>query len=83
MAHLVAKHSTNSQQKQKQYYDRSAKSRSFEVGDKVLVLLPTTTNKLKLRWTGSYKVTRKVSSVDYEVEMTGIGDMKRKFIMLI
>ena len=37
----------------------------------MLVLLPTTTNKLKLRWTGPYKVTRRVGWVDYEVEMPG------------
>ena len=49
MSQLVAKHLANSQQKQKQHYDRSAKCRSFEVGDQVLVLLPTAVNKLKLR----------------------------------
>ena len=61
MTHLVAKHSADRQHKQKKYYDRSAKSRGFEVGDRVLVLLPTATNKLKLRWTGPYKVTRSIT----------------------
>ena len=79
MAHLVAKHSSDSQQKQKQYYDRGAKSRSFDVEDQVLVLLPTTTNRLKLKWTGPYNVTRRVSSVDYEVEMLGRRHEKKTY----
>ena len=79
MSQLVAKHSASGQQKQKQYYDRSAKYRSFEVGDQVLVLLPTTANKLKLRWTDPYKVSKKVSSVDYEVEMPGRRHEKKVY----
>ena len=79
MAHLVATHSASGQQKQKQYYDRSAKSWSFEVGDQVLVLLPTATNRLKLRWTGPYKVIRRVSPVDYEVEMPGRKHEKKVY----
>ena len=32
--------------KQKTYYDKRARSRKFDVGDKVLLLLPTESNKL-------------------------------------
>ena len=71
MTQLVAKHAALSQQRQKQYHDKSAKTRSFRIGDQVLVLLPTAANRLKLRWTGPYKVTRKVGAVDYEIEMPG------------
>jgi len=71
MAHLVAEHTAKSRAKQKQYYDRSAKSCIFDVGDQVSVLLPTTTNRLKLQWTGPFKVTRKVGTVDYEVKTPG------------
>ena len=38
------------QGKQKAYYDRRAKPHSFKVGDKVLLLLPTNSNKLLLQW---------------------------------
>ena len=38
------------QGKLKEYYDRRAKSRSFKVGDKVLLLLSTDSNKLLLQW---------------------------------
>ena len=65
MAHLVAKHLADSQQKQKHCYDRGAKSCSFEAGGQVLVLLPTMVNRLKLRWIGPYKLTRRIISVDY------------------
>ena len=37
----------------------------------MLVLLPTTANRLKLLWTGPFKVTRKLGTVDYEVETPG------------
>ena len=71
MTQLVSENAAKSQQKQRRYYDQGAKSRRFDVGDQVLVLLPTTANRLKLHWTGPYKVTRKVGTVDYEIEMPG------------
>ena len=42
--------------KQKAYYDRRARSRKFDVGDKVLLLLPTESNKLLFQWKGPYEV---------------------------
>ena len=71
MTQLVSENAAKSQQKQRRYYNQGAKSRRFEVGDQVLVLLPTVANRLKLHWTGPYKITRKVGTVDYEVEMPG------------
>ena len=71
MTGLVAKHAAARQEKQKQQYDKNAKSRSFQDGDQVLVLLPVGANRLKLQWTGPFKVTRKVGVVDYEIEMPG------------
>ena len=77
MTELVAKHTTVSQRKQKQQYDKNAKSRSFQTGDQVLVLLPLAANRLKLQWTGPYKVTRKVGAVDYEIEIPGRRQEKK------
>ena len=71
MAQLVSEHAAKSQQRQKRYYDRGAKSRRFEVGDQVLVLLPKAANRLKLQWTGPYKILKKVGAFDYEIEMPG------------
>ncbi|XP_077867182.1 uncharacterized protein LOC144356200 [Saccoglossus kowalevskii] len=36
----------------KRYYDRKARYRKFQPGDKVLVLLPTDHNKLLMQWQG-------------------------------
>lgn len=43
MADLVSEKEQDSKADQKRYYDRNARNRAFEVGDKVLVLLPTST----------------------------------------
>ena len=61
------------QQRQKEHYDQKAvhTGESLEVGDEVLVLLPARRNKLQLEWAGPYKITRKVSPVDVEVDTPG------------
>ena len=57
------------QQKQKTWYDKRSRETQFEVGDKVLVLLPTRTEKLLAKWKGPYNVIRKVGKVNYELEI--------------
>ena len=42
-------HDKKIQGKQNTYYDRRSRSRKFNVGDKVLLLLPTDSNKLLLQ----------------------------------
>ena len=54
--------------KSKLWYDKKARDRQFEVGEEILVLLPTSTSKLKKQWAGPYKITRKLNEVDYEVD---------------
>ena len=82
MTGLIAKHAAARQEKQKQQYDKNARSRSFQAGDQVLVLLPVGANGLTLQWTGPYKVTRKLGVVDYEIEMPGRRQEKKiNFIM--
>lgn len=71
MSDLVKGNLEKAQQRQKAAYDRGTKPRSLEVGDDVLVLLPMQHNRLKLEWVGPYRVTRRVTSVDYEVESPG------------
>ena len=71
MTDLVSKNTREAQQRQKTAYDRTARSRTFEVGEEVLVLLPRVGNPLKLEWAGSYKVIRKTSPVDYEIKTSG------------
>ncbi len=43
-------------------------------GDKVLVLLPTSSSKLLAKWQGPFVVTRRVGELDYEVKRTDRGD---------
>ena len=71
MTELVSKNAGKAQLQQKRAYDHKAKARSLNVGDQVLVLLPKSRNHLKLEWVGPYIVTRKLTSVDYEVEIPG------------
>ena len=67
MAELATENEKQAKQKQKLYYDRKARDRKLEVGQKVLILLPTHTSKLLASWKGTFVVTDKVSPVDVKV----------------
>ena len=58
--------------KQKAYYDRRARWRKFDVGDKVLLLLPTDSNKLLLQWKGPYEDVEVVNRMDYKIDVNGV-----------
>ena len=69
----------------KKYYDSRTRDRKFAVGDRVLVLLPTDSNKLLLQWKGPFKVTHKVGKHDYRVDQNGKikiyhANMLRKYV---
>ena len=68
MTEVVLENAEKAQQNQKAYYDRGARERLLEEGDAVLVLLPKPHHRLKLEWVGPYRVSRRVSPVDCEVE---------------
>ena len=72
---LVHENLKEAQAIQKTWYDRHARQREFQSGDQVLVLLPTSTNKLLAEWCGPYRVLRKIGTVNYEVDM---ADRKKK-----
>ena len=56
--------------KNKTLYDRRAKRREFQEGDKVLLLLPTDTNKLLMQWKGPNEIiSRCGKGNDYRVEV--------------
>ena len=67
---LVRINLQQTQTAQKLWYDRNARSRAFDPGDQVLVLLPTSNNTLLAEWQGPYQITRRVSKVNYELRMT-------------
>ena len=59
------------QRHQKRYYDLKARHRELSVGDKALVLLPTDTNKLLMKWKGPYVVKERVGLNDYRIDVGG------------
>ena len=58
--------------KQKADYDRRARSRKFDVGDNVLLFLPTDGNKLLLQWKGPYEVGEVVNRMDFKIDVNGV-----------
>ena len=48
-------------------FDKKATHRELNVGDKAIVLQPTSGNKLMAHWRGPYEVLRKCSSNNYEL----------------
>ena len=56
MVDCVKQNMETQQARQKKWYDTRARLREFKPGDAVLVLLPTSTNKLLAQWQGPYSV---------------------------
>ncbi|CAC5401084.1 unnamed protein product [Mytilus coruscus] len=71
MTDLARQNEIEAKRKQKTYYDKKSRTRNLEVGQKVLVLLPTHTSKLLASWKGPYVITDKISLVDYKIKMKG------------
>ena len=63
------------QGKMKKRFDGKSVKREFQVGDRVLVLLPMPTSSLQAKFCGPYVIKRKVSDTDYIVETP---DRRRK-----
>ncbi|XP_056605021.1 uncharacterized protein LOC130421252 [Triplophysa dalaica] len=55
------------QERQSRHYNRGARLRKFSPGEKVLVLLPTSSSKLLAKWQGPFEVTRRIGDLNYEV----------------
>ena len=64
----------------KKRYDRNTRTRSFQEGDQVLVLMPVPSGKLAAQWTGPYLITRKLSPVTYSMDM---HDRKKRLELCI
>ncbi|XP_077550628.1 uncharacterized protein LOC144163779 [Haemaphysalis longicornis] len=61
----------NAHLRQKKYYDRKCRPRKLRVGDKVLILLPTDSNKLLMQWKGPFKVVEAKNDIDYMIDVGG------------
>ena len=60
-----------SQSKMKVWYDRKIKSRCFEPEDRVLFLFPVVGKPLQAKYSGPYKVVKKISDINYLVRPPG------------
>ena len=58
--------------RQNAFYDKRARSRKFDVGDKVLLLLPSESNKVLLQWNGPYEVLEVVNTMNYKINVKGV-----------
>ena len=61
----------NSSCRYKKYYDQRKRSRDLNIGDQVLVLLPTDNNKLLMQWKGPFRVVGKFNECDYRIDIEG------------
>ena len=68
---MVREHMEKAQRAQSRTYNRGATLRSFEVGEKVMVLVPTSECKFLAKWKGPYEVVEKVGAVNYKVRQPG------------
>ncbi len=66
---IVQEELKRSQKRYQQYYNRKAKSRQLQAGDKVLILLPTDKNKLLLQWKGPFEVESSAGVNDYCIKV--------------
>jgi hypothetical protein len=55
----------------KVWYDKNAKVRIFQPGDKVLVFLPVPCQPLKAKYCGPYEIETKINNLNYIVKTPG------------
>ncbi len=79
MTELVHENLSRVQEYQKRWYDKTTRVRELGVGEKVIVLLPTSTHKLRAQWQGPYTVVRKIGDANYVVDMKDKAKRHRTF----
>ena len=79
MAELVKNSMEKAKDNQKRWYDKDARLRVFKPGDEVLVLLPTSQEKLLAQWHGPYQIVKRNGRVTYLVDMHNKKKRKRIF----
>ena len=79
MIELFKEHISETQQKQRVWYDRSVWMRELKPNDQVLVLLPTAHNKLLSKWQGPYEVIHRMGKVTYKVNMSGSRSRRKVY----
>ena len=80
MTTIVQDNWKKAQSRQKTWHDQNTRDRELNPGDEVLVLLPTSSNKLLAQWQGPYYVLCKTGKVNYEIDMKDKKKEKRSFM---
>jgi len=65
-----------SQVRQKRQFDSRTRERIFKYGDMVLILLPTSDNKLLTQWKGPFKALERINGCNYRIQL---GDKEKIF----
>ena len=73
---LAQQESSKAKQKYTFHYNKRTKSRECEVGDEVLLLLPTDGNKLLMQWRGPFPIVAKKNRMDYTIDL---GKVQKTF----
>jgi len=68
---VVREELSRSQGRQKHYYDVKSREQKFQVGDKVLLLLPTDGNKLLMQWNGPFEIVDCRNDNNYRIQLQG------------
>ena len=79
MTELVHENLSRAQKQQKAWYDKTARVREFGVDERVIVLLPISTHKLRAQWQGPYTVVKRIGQASYVVDMKDKGKRYRTF----
>ena len=69
MTELVQLNLAIAQTTQKTWYDQTARASEFKPGDRVLVLLPTSTHKLRAQWQRPHLIVKRNGKANYAVDM--------------
>ena len=76
---IVDENARAAQTTQKEYYNQKTQELNLQPGDKVLLLLLSSTKKFVVHWQGPYVVTRHTGKVNYEIQMPDKGGCKQVF----
>ena len=68
---LARENLQKSSEKYRKYYNKGARNRQMSKGEKVLILLPTASNKLQMQWKGPYEIIERLGKVDYRINVNG------------
>eukprot|EP00731_Ephydatia_muelleri_P000784 Em0001g784a len=80
MSSLAAENLQRDQKQQKLWYDGNARQQEFQIGDLVLVLLPTSAGALTAQWKGPYPILQKIGAANYVVDIHCSRHVSRKHV---